>query len=83
MRARIRKWGNSLALRIPKSLAAEAGLERNALVELSLVDGKLVVLRVAEPEATLELLLAGVTEQNLHRELDVGPAIGNEAWWAR
>jgi antitoxin MazE len=80
MRARIRKWGNSLALRIPKSIAAEAELEPNALVELSLVDGKLVVLRVAEPEVTLEQLLAGITEQNLHREADTGPAVGSEAW---
>lgn len=80
MRARIRKWGNSLALRIPKSIAAEAALEPNALVELSLVDGKLVVLRVAEPEVTLEQLLAGVTEQTLHREADTGPAVGSEAW---
>jgi antitoxin MazE len=80
MRARIRKWGNSLALRIPKSIAAEAELEPNALVELSVVDGKLVVLRVAEPEVTLEQLLAGITEQNLHREADTGPAVGSEAW---
>jgi antitoxin MazE len=80
MRARIRKWGNSLALRIPKSLAAEAELEPDALVELSLVDGKLVVLRVAEPEVTLGQLLAGVTEQNLHREVDTGPAVGSEVW---
>jgi antitoxin MazE len=80
MRAGIRKWGNSLALRIPKSLAAEAELEPNALVELSLVDGKLVVLRVAEPEVTLEQLLAGVSEQNLHREANAGRAVGGEAW---
>jgi antitoxin MazE len=80
MRARIRKWGNSLALRIPKSIAAEAELEPNALVELSVVDGKLVVLRVAEPEVTLEQLLAGITEQNRHREADTGPAVGSEAW---
>jgi antitoxin MazE len=80
MRARIQKWGNSLALRIPKSVAAEAELEQNALVEVALVDGKLVVLRVPEPEVTLEQLLAGITDENRHHEVDTGPAIGNEVW---
>jgi antitoxin MazE len=80
MRTRIQKWGNSLALRIPKSFAAEAELEQDSLVEVSLVDGQLVVHRVAQPEWTLEQLLAGVTEENLHREIDTGPAVGNETW---
>lgn len=43
MKTRIQKWGNSLALRIPKSFANEVGLESNALVELALVNGQLVV----------------------------------------
>ena len=80
MRTRIQKWGNSLALRIPKSFAAEAHLEQDSLVDVSLVDGKLVVVPVTESALTLEHLLAGVTEQNLHREVDTGHAIGNEMW---
>lgn len=79
MRTRIQKWGNSLALRIPKSFAAEAHLQQDSQVEVSLVDGRLVVSPV-EPAFTLEHLLAGVTEQNLHREVDTGPATGNEVW---
>ena len=43
MRTRIQKWGNSLALRIPKSFAAEVKLEQGSEIEVSLVDGKLVV----------------------------------------
>lgn len=80
MRIRIQKWGNSLALRIPKVFAAEARLEQDKLVEVSLVEGKLIIAPAVEPAVTLDQLLAGVTEQNLHREIDVGPAIGNEAW---
>ncbi len=80
MKARIQKWGNSLALRIPKSFAVEAHLEQDSLVELALVDGKLIVVPVAEPALTLDQLLAGVTEQNLHREVDTGQATGNEIW---
>lgn len=80
MRIRIQKWGNSLALRIPKVFAAEARLEQDKFVEVSLVEGKLIIVPAVEPAVTLDQLLAGVTEQNLHREFDVGPAIGNEVW---
>ncbi len=79
MRTRIQKWGNSLALRIPKSLAAEAHIKQESLVEVSLVDGRIVVFPV-ESVWTLEHLLAGITEQNLHCEVEVGPATGTEAW---
>ena len=80
MRTRVKKWGNSLALRIPKSFATEVGLDFDTLVDLSLVDGKLVVTPTIEPALTLEHLLARVTEDNLHREVDTGPPMGNEAW---
>ncbi|MBA7623970.1 Antitoxin MazE [subsurface metagenome] len=80
MRTRVQKWGNSLALRIPKSFAAEVGLQKETSVELSLADGKLVITPVAKPNLTLKQLLAKVTKDNLHHEIDTGPAIGNEAW---
>lgn len=80
MLTRVQKWGNSLAVRIPKPLATEVGLEQNTQVEVSLVDGKLIVAPIIEPTLTLELLLAQVTEQNLHGEIDTGPRVGNEAW---
>ena len=79
MKTRIQKWGNSLALRIPKSFAAEAHLKQDSQVEVSLVDGRIVVFPV-ESVLTLEHLLAGITEQNLHCEVDVGPATGTETW---
>jgi antitoxin MazE len=80
MKTRVQKWGNSLALRIPKSFAAEAGLQENAPVDLSLVDGKLIVQPVAPQPPTLEELLRGVTEENLHGEWDTGSAVGREVW---
>jgi antitoxin MazE len=80
MRTRVQRWGNSLALRIPKPFAAEVGLEPDTPVEVSLVNGKLVVAPVVEPALTLEHLLAQVTEDNLHREVETGPAMGNEVW---
>lgn len=80
MRTHIRKWGNSLTLRIPKSFAAEAHLEQDSAVELSLVDGKLVIEPLTEPAYDLDELMAGVTDENLHGEVDWGPAVGREAW---
>lgn len=80
MKTRVQKWGNSLALRIPKSFADEVGLQREAPVEVSLADGKLVITPVTKPKLTLKQLLAKVTEENLHHEVNYGPAIGNETW---
>ena len=56
------------------------GLEDNAPVELSLIDGKLVVAPVTEPRYSLERLLAQVTEENVHGEVDTGAAMGGEVW---
>jgi antitoxin MazE len=80
MRTRVQKWGNSLALRIPKSLVQEARLEQDTLVELSVVEGRLVVHPVPASGPTLEELLAGVTDENLHGEVEMGSATGNEVW---
>jgi len=80
METRVQKWGNSLALRIPKPLADEAGLRENSPVELWLRDNMLVIAPVVKPAFDLTQLLAQVTADNLHREVDTGPAVGSEAW---
>jgi len=80
MLTKVQKWGNSLALRIPKAFAIDAQLENNSLVEVSLVDGQIVITPVAAPTWTLEQLLSGVNDNNLHHETDTGNAVGNEVW---
>lgn len=80
MQTKVQKWGNSLAIRIPKPFAVEIGLDQDSIVELSVSDGKLFLEPVVEPEYTLEQLLAQVTEMNRHSEMDTGPAVGNEVW---
>jgi antitoxin MazE len=80
MRTKVQKWGNSLALRIPKSFAVDARIENDSVVEVSLVDGQIVVRPVATPKWTLDQLLAGVTIENMHREADTGNPVGNEVW---
>jgi antitoxin MazE len=80
MRTHIQLWGHSLALRIPKALAATANLEQGTPVELSASDGKLVITPLKPPAITLADLLERVTPDNLHGEVDTGPAAGGEAW---
>ena len=80
MRTRIQKWGNSLALRIPKAFAAEAGLDSNSAVEITLVDDRIVIAPVVEPAFTLDDLLAQVNDNNLHGEVDTGGPTGKEVW---
>ena len=80
MKSRVQKWGNSLALRIPKSFAVEAGLRANGTVELSLVEGALIVQPVIPEPPTLDELLSGVSDNNTPADWDIGPAVGREVW---
>jgi antitoxin MazE len=55
-------------------------MEAGSLVELRLVEGRLIVSPVSDSEITLESLLEGVTEQNRHGEIEYGPPVGAECW---
>ena len=79
MRTRVQKWGNSLAVRIPRPLAEEARIEENTTVEVSLGAGRLTIVPV-EPALTLESLVEEITYENRHDEIDTGSAVGKEAW---
>jgi len=80
MDAAVQKWGNSLAIRIPKPLAGELGLSQGSAVELTLDDGALSVRPKPVPEPTLEELLAEVTEENRHEPVDADDGVGLEVW---
>jgi antitoxin MazE len=81
MEARVQKWGNSLALRIPKAFAGEIGLEENAPVQIERVGHQLIVTPVAAPVSPrLAALLEQITPETLHDEVETGPAQGQEAW---
>ena len=80
MKTKVQRWGNSLAVRIPKSFAEEVGLMDGSPVGMRLVDGGLLVEPVSTRPLSLDELLDGVTESNLHSEVDTGPAQGSEAW---
>jgi len=79
VQARIQKWGNSLAVRIPKSFAMQSNLGQDSLVEMSIENGKIVLLPI-QPEMDLAQLLESVTEENRHAETQTGTTIGREIW---
>ena len=78
MKTQVQRWGNSLAVRIPKIYATQIGVGENTTVELDVMEGVLVMR--ASVELTLDELLAGITDENLHGETDTGPAVGAEVW---
>ena len=83
MEAVLRKWGNSIGLRIPTGLLAELDLAENSTVDLRVEDGKLIVAPKRQGRKwkySLGELLAGVTEENIHPETDWGDPVGDEAW---
>lgn len=80
MRMQVQKWGNSLALRIPKSFAVESKIDEGATVDVTLHRGKIIVAPTVEQEFDLKSLLAKVTKRNLHSDISTGEPMGNEAW---
>lgn len=81
MMVKVLKWGNSLALRIPKAFAREIEIEENSSVNLTLVDGKISVEPVSiKYEYKLDELIEQVNENNLHCEYDTGKPRGKEIW---
>lgn len=80
MRTRVKKWGNSLAVRIPKAFSSEVHLEENSIVEVTASDGKIVIKPIPPRRWSLEQLLEGITEDNIHGEIKTGEAVGNEVW---
>ena len=75
MRAKIQKWGNSLAVRIPKALAELVELSDGREVELSVEDGKMIVQPARKRRYTLDELVAGITDENRHDEIGTGAPV--------
>ena len=79
MPARVQKWGNSLAIRIPKPMAAQVELAENDEVHVEVREDAIVILP-ARTQWRLEELVEGISARNRHRAIDWGHASGNESW---
>ena len=79
MEAIIKKWGNSLAIRIPKTILIDARVEVGNSVEIKVEDGN-IVLKPNKKEHTLDILLNRITDENIHSEVLTGNQVGGEIW---
>jgi len=80
MLAKAQKWGNSLAVRLPKTVAEECGIEVDSPVEI-VRKGKVIIIKpLRKKEFSLDSLLAGVTKDTIHSEFSAGKPAGKEIW---
>jgi antitoxin MazE len=79
MVTRVQKWGNSLALRIPRSFAVQAKVAAGTAVDIAVEKGQLVV-RPVRQRYRLRDLLKAVDVRNLHPEVHTGRPVGREIW---
>ena len=80
MKSSIQKWGNSLAIRIPKSFANEIHLAQGSEIDITLHGNKLQIEPIKEKKTTLKQLLGEITDDNIHDEIDTGDSVGKEVW---
>lgn len=84
MALQVAKWGNSLALRIPKTLAEQAGLKAGSAVKAKVRSGVLSITpqqKTRKPAGKrLSQLLQGMTSEHFQHETDWGKPVGKEVW---
>ena len=80
MDAVIRKWGNSLAVRLPMPVVNAAHFKLEQKVDISVKDGRIIIEPLHKPTYALEDLLQGITAENGHGEVDFGKPAGKEAF---
>jgi len=80
VRIQVQKWGNSLALRIPKPFAEDTAVREGTVVDLSVSEGTIVAAPIRRKKVTLKQLLAKVSDRNLHAEVEAEPWVGRESW---
>jgi len=76
MHMNVIKWGNSLGVRIPRAFANKIGIHEGNSVEVSLQDHSILIRKAY----TLKSMLDQVTPENIHNEIQMGPARGEELW---
>ena len=80
MNQQVKKWGNSLALRIPAALGVALDLKEDDAIDMREENGRLVIEKKRRRYPTLEEMIAGITPENIHPETDWGSPVGKEIW---
>ena len=77
----VKKWGNSASVRIPAFIMQAAHLNLDQFVDIREEEGCIIIEPIRKPQQDdLAHLLAGITEENQHGEVDFGPPVGKEVW---
>ena len=76
----VRRWGNSAAVRIPAATLDAAGLKPDDPVDVREENGRIVIEKARPSKLSLDKLVAGITPENRHEEVDWGPPVGKEFW---
>ena len=79
MKATIQKWGNSLAIRIPKNITNDIKVEEGSTINITVESGR-IILSPARKEYSLTDLLKNITDENIHSEVTTGDHTGGEIW---
>jgi antitoxin MazE len=80
MKTTAQKWGNSLAIRVPKSVAVQVGIQEQDEFEIEVQDGNVVLKPQLQRVYRLEDLVKQITPNNLHGEIGMGNPVGREVW---
>ena len=80
MKATVKKWGNSAAVRIPASVMQAMHLDLDEVVEVREEAGRIVIEPVRQKTYDLNNLLKGITMKNRHEAVEFGPPEGKEVW---
>jgi len=80
METKIRKWGNSHAVRIPGAFVKETQLTYGSSVDISVEEGKIIIDPNVGPVHDLNAMLEEIHESNLHDEIGSGDSVGREVW---
>lgn len=80
MKTTAQKWGNSLAIRVPKSVAQQVGLKEQDDLEIEVQDGNVVLKPYVRRVYRLEDLVKQITLKNVHGEVETGTSVGREIW---
>lgn len=79
MKATVQKWGNSLAIRIPKNITKDTKVEEGSSINIMVENGN-IILSPSKKAYSLKELLKNITNENIHSEVSTGDQVGGEVW---
>ncbi len=76
----VARWGNSLAIRLPRALVEQVQMSEGTSISFSVSGNSIIITPHSRKKYTLDELLEGMTPDKFHSEIDTGVSVGNEVW---